>query len=124
MWCLLFFDKYLKYVLSGQKTWDVRPQKLFEKGERIALGNTKTKLIEGFATVSEVKKLTVSEMKKHNDKHLANDFIEKHWKNRKWLYAFVLSNVTRNPNPLPYPRSHGSSKVRLRESVLAGAAKE
>jgi hypothetical protein len=118
MWVLLFVDKLLRLVLEKRKVWDVRSQRLFSAGERIALGSTKTKLIEGYATVSEVKKLTVAEMKQHNDKHLATDFIEKRWNDRPWLYAFVLSEITSNPNPKPYPRSHGSSKVKLEQPSL------
>jgi len=84
-------------------------------GERIALGNTKSKKIEGYATITEIKKMTVPEMKKHIDKHYANDFIDKRWKDREWLYALVLSDVKPNPKQEPYPPSHENSKVRLKE---------
>ncbi len=57
--------------------------------------------------------MSVAKMKKNNDKHFANDFIDNHWKNRKWLYAFVLSEVERNPKKEHYPSSHGNPKVRL-----------
>jgi hypothetical protein len=112
-WCLLTHDKYINLILNGKKIWEVRTQELFEIGERIALGNTKSKLIEGYATVSDIKKMTVPEMKKHNDKHLANDFIDKRWKDRPLLYAFVLSDVEPSLEGKAYPRSNGSPKVRL-----------
>lgn len=113
MWCLLVKGKYLELILKKAKVWKVRSQKLFNAGDRIALGNTGTRLIEGFATVAEVKKLTTSEMKKYNDKHLANDFIEERWNDRPWLYAYVLSDVIRHPTQVRYPRSYGGSKVDL-----------
>jgi len=70
-WCLLIKDKYIKLILSGKKTWEIRTKKLFKTGERIALGNTKTKNIEGYATITEIKEMTVQELKKHNDSHQA-----------------------------------------------------
>jgi hypothetical protein len=112
-WCLLIKDKFIKLILDGKKIWEIRTQKLFKTGERIALGSTKTKNIEAYATIAEIKKMTVPEMKKHNDKHYANDFIDKLWKDREKLYAFVFSDVKRNPNPKPYPPSTGNPKVKL-----------
>jgi hypothetical protein len=121
MWCHLIHDKYVKLILNGQKTWEIRTQKLFNQGERIALGNTGTKLVEGYATVSEVKKMTVPEMMRHNEKHFANDFILQRWSDREWLYAFVLSEVTVNPFGVPYPHSYGSPKVRLKTEPFVNA---
>ncbi len=62
-WCLLLHDEYIHLILEGKKTWEIRTQPLFEIGERIALGNTKTKQIEGYATIADIKKKTVPEMK-------------------------------------------------------------
>jgi hypothetical protein len=86
------------------------------KGERIALGNIKSKNVEEYVTIAEIKKKTVPEMKGHNDKHFANDFINKRWKDREHLYALVLRDVEREPNPYRYLPSHGNPKVRLKES--------
>ena len=86
-WWMLINDGHLKLILSQKKIWEVRTQELFKIGERIALGNTDSKKIEGYATVADVKKMAVTEMKKHNDKHHANDFIDQRWKDREWLYA-------------------------------------
>lgn len=121
MWCLLVHDKYVKLLLSQRKVWEIRTQKLFKEGEKIAIGNTKTKLVEGYAVVSDIKKMTVPEMLKYNDQHFANDFIIERWGNREALYAFVLSNVTENTFKRPYPPSHGSPKVLLKEDLLINA---
>lgn len=112
-WCLLNQEKYLNLILRKKKTWEVRTQQLFKIGERIALGNTKTRQIEGYATIKDVKKMSVAEILKHNGKHHASDFIDKRWKNRKWLYVFVLSKVEANAKKEAYPPSHGNPKVRL-----------
>jgi hypothetical protein len=118
MWCLLIHNEFINLIFSGKKTWEVRTQKLFKEGERIALGNTKTKLVEGYADISEVKKLTVQEMKRHNDQHFGNDFISERWSDRDWLYAFVLANAKRSYGYERYPRSNGSPKVRLKYPLL------
>ena len=57
-WCLLIHDKYIKLILDEKKVWEVRTQELFGKGDRIALGNTASKLIEGYATVADAFVLT------------------------------------------------------------------
>ena len=113
-WCLLIHGKYVELILAGKKTWEVRPLSLFKKGERIALGNTDSKCVVAYATVCKIKKMTVAEMKQHNDKHFANEFIDKHWKDRPFVYAHVLAEVEPLNQKLTYPRSYGSPKVRLR----------
>jgi hypothetical protein len=117
-WCLLIHDKYIRLILDRKKVWEVRTQRLFEIGERIALGNTKTKLIEGYATVSDIKKMSVAEMKQYNEKHLASDFIDGYVSKRKkpveHLYAFVLTDVVANVKVKAYTPSNGFPKVRLR----------
>ncbi len=113
----MIHDKYIKLILDGKKVWEVRTQQLFKIGERIALGNSKTKLIEGYATVSDIKKKSVAEMKQYNDKHLASDFIDDYVSKRKkpvkHLYALVLIDVINNCERKAYPRSNGYPKVRL-----------
>lgn len=112
-WCLLIHHKYIKPILEKKKIWEVRTQPLFVVGERIGLGDTTSRLVEGYACIVAIKKMTVKEMMKHNDEHFANDYIEKQWKNREWLYALVLSKVESNTQEEAYPTSHGNPKVRL-----------
>ena len=119
-WCLLIKDKYIKLILDKKKIWEVRSQTFgFKEGERIALGNTGSRMIEGFATISEIKEKTVPEMMKHNDKHFANDYIIDKWKNRPCLHAFVLSKVKRIPvkEQIRYPSSryNQNPKRKLKE---------
>jgi hypothetical protein len=57
--------------------------------------------------------MTIEELKKHNDKHQANDFIEKYvkgrkgQKERKTLFAWVLEDFELEPNPRQYLHSTG-----------------
>jgi hypothetical protein len=75
---------------------------------RVALGNTKTKKHEGYATIIDCKELTVKDLKKFGDKHQANEFIAGYAGERETLFAWVLSDVSVEPNPKPYSFSTGS----------------
>jgi hypothetical protein len=61
--------------------------------------------------------MSVPEILKHNDKHHANDFITKRWKDRKWLYVFALSEIKPNPKKQTYPKSDGNPKGHLRKNA-------
>ncbi len=110
-YCLIIKKKYLNLILDGLKVWEIRTKPLFKEGERIALGYGGIGL--GYATVSAIKKKTVPQMKRYNNKHLANDFIEQRWKDKPNLYALVLTKVEPSSERLTYPRSYGAVKVRL-----------
>ncbi|MCW3998925.1 MAG: ASCH domain-containing protein [Candidatus Bathyarchaeota archaeon] len=110
-YCLIIKKKYLNLILDGLKVWEIRTKPLFQEGDRIALGYGGVVL--GYATVSEIKKKTVLQMKRYNNKHLANDFIEQRWRDKPYLYALVLTKVEPSSDRLTYPRSYGSVKVRL-----------
>ena len=110
--CLKINDKWANLILSGRKTWEIRRTNTKIRG-RIALGNTKTLCCVGYATLIDSVEMTVEELKKHNDKHQANDFIEKYaqgrkgQKRRKKLFAWVLKDVVKT-KPKRYSHSTGS----------------
>lgn len=52
--------------------------------------------------------MTDQELKKHNDKHQANAFIDKYAKGKKTLFAWVLEDIEAEANPKPYSFSTGS----------------
>lgn len=107
MKCLKIDDKWIKLILSGKKTLEIR-RKNTNIRERIALGNTKTKNYEGYATITDSIKMTVQELRNYNDKHQANDFIAKYAKGRNTLFAWVLEDIEIEPKPKPYSFSTGS----------------
>jgi hypothetical protein len=55
-------------ILSGNKTLEIRRTNTKIR-ERIALGNTKTKRVVGYATIVDSVEMKVVELKKHNNKH-------------------------------------------------------
>jgi len=107
MKCLKIKDKWIELILSGQKTWEIRRTNTNIRG-RIALGNTKTKQVEGYADLIDSFEMTVKELKKHNDKHRANEFPEGYAKETKTLFVWVLKDVEKELEPYPYSFSTGS----------------
>jgi hypothetical protein len=62
MKCLKIDDKGLKLILAGKKTWEIKNTPTNYRG-KIALGNTKTKNYEGYATIIDCKEFTVKDLK-------------------------------------------------------------
>lgn len=63
MKCLKIGEKWIKLILAGKKTWEIRCTTTNLR-ERIALGNTKTKNYEGYATITDCLELSVEDLKK------------------------------------------------------------
>ena len=113
MRCLKIHDKWIKLILNESKTWEIRRTNTKIR-ERIALGNMKTKCVEGYCTIVGSKEMTVEDLKKHNDEHQANYFIDEYAKGRKTLFIWVFEDVEVEPNPKPYSYSTGLwCKVRV-----------
>jgi hypothetical protein len=100
-------DKWLKLILAGRKTWEIRRTPTNFRG-RVALGNTKSKNCEGYATITDCKEFSVRDLKKFGDKHQVNEFINGYAGDRETLFAWVLLDVSSEPNPRPYSYSTGS----------------
>ena len=58
-------------------------------------------------TVDSVE-MTLEELKEHNDKHQANDFLDKYANGREWLFAWILQDVKVEQKPKPYSHTTGS----------------
>ncbi len=99
--------KWLRLILAGKKIWEIRRTQTNFRG-RIALGNTKSKKFEGYATIIDCREYTVTDLKKFGDKHQANEFIDKYADKRETLFAWVLMDNAIEPKPKPYSYSTGS----------------
>ena len=100
-------DKWLRMILSGKKTMEVRSQNFNIVGLKIGLGNSRTWNVEGYATVTEKIKIPFSEIMNYQNEHLATlqDFKELGYDKKEFLYGYRLTNVTRESNPFPYPKN-------------------
>ena len=109
--CLKIDDKWVNLILSGSKIWEIRRTNTKIR-ERIALGNTKTRCYVGYATLIDSREMSIEELKKHNDEHQANDFIDRYakgrkgQKERKTLFVWVLKDVIKT-KPKRYSPSTG-----------------
>jgi hypothetical protein len=92
MRCLKIDEKWVNLILNGSKTWEIR-RKNTNIREQIALGNTKTMRVVGYAKIVDSVEKTVADLKKYNDKHQANDFLEKYADGRETLFAWVLEDI-------------------------------
>ena len=93
--------------MNGSKTWEIRRTNTTIR-EKIALGNKEIKRVVGYAKIVDSIERSVDDLKKHNDKHQANDFIDAYANGREILFAWVLEDVALEPNPKPYSYSTGS----------------
>ena len=75
--------------------------------QRIALGNSNSGLVEGYATVKAIIPFSFSEITKYETQHRATEWLKEHLNGRKTLYGFVLFNVKKEKKPFPYPKSKG-----------------
>ena len=107
MLCLKIDDKWVNLILNGNKSWEIRRRNTKIR-ERIALGNTKIKCCVGYARIVDSIEMTVEELKKYNDKHQANGFLDNYARGRKILFAWVLEEVEVEAKPESYSHSTGS----------------
>lgn len=107
MKCLKIKAKWINLILNGKKTWEIRRTNTKIR-ERIALGNTNTKQVEGYANLVRSFEMTVKELKKHNHKHRANQFLDEYAREKETLFVWVLSDIKRELEPYSYSYSTGS----------------
>jgi hypothetical protein len=100
-------EKWIRKIFSGEKTMEVRSMRYRVLGQRIALGNSGTGLVEGYGTVQEIVDIPYSKISKYASQHRATEWLRKQYKGRNILYGFVLREVKRKKEPFPYPKSPG-----------------
>jgi len=57
--------RWLQLILNGEKVTEVRSRRLKIKDQRIALGNSDTGRVEGYATGKDLVEFPFSEIAKH-----------------------------------------------------------
>jgi hypothetical protein len=105
--CLKIDEKWVNLILTGRKSWELRRRNTNIR-EQIALGNKEIKRVVGYAKIVDSIEKTLEDLKKHNDKHYANDFIDKYANERKTLFAWVLEDIQIETEPKFYTYSTGS----------------
>jgi hypothetical protein len=107
MRCLKIDEKWVNLILNWSKTWEIRRRNTNIR-EQIALGNKEIKRVVGYAKIVDSVEMTLEELKKHYDKHQANDFLDRYANGRDTLFAWVLEDIEVEITPKPYSYSTGS----------------
>jgi len=97
--------KWLKLILSGQKTMEVQGVYFKIRGQRIALGNSDTGEVEGYATVEDVIKIPYSQIRDYENQHQATAWLARTYEGRDLLYGYILKDTRRERNPFRYAKN-------------------
>lgn len=109
---LVIEEKWLKKILSGEKTWEIRPQRVSRRG-RIALCQKKGPIV-GTAVVGEPVEITVADSDRFFAKHrVPMPEMLAYAKGREKVFAYPLSQVVRLVPPIKYQHPGGGSWVKL-----------
>jgi len=96
---------WIRKILSGEKTMEVRSRRYGVLGQRIALGNSGNRLVEGYATVQEIIKIPLKTIPEHAGRHLATNWLFQRYGNKETLYGYCLTNVSKETKSFWYPKS-------------------
>jgi ASCH domain len=92
---------WIDKIFSGEKTMEVRSMHYKISGQRIALGNSRSGLVEGYCTIQEIMKIPFSKIARYEDKHRAAKWLKKRYIGKDFLYGFILNNVKKEKKPFP-----------------------
>ena len=101
---LIIKDKWIEYILNGDKTWEIRGRRVKFR-ETIYLIKSGSGKIFGQADIVDCKELTLDEFKKSSDKHQIQNTESLPYKR---TYAWILSNVKKYDIPIPYKHPRGA----------------
>ena len=100
-------ERWLDLVLSGQKTWEIRP-KPTRKRERIALAQSQSGELKGDVAVVACEKLTLAQFEAGKSFHCVPAEVREAFR-RKYaqIYAWKLAAPRRYATPVPFPHTAG-----------------
>ena len=84
---------WIRKILSGEKTMEVRSRRYDVLGQRIALGNSGNGLVDGYAFVQEIVEIPLARIPKYESKHIATKWLLQRYGNKGALYGYCLSEV-------------------------------
>jgi hypothetical protein len=96
-------DEWIRKILSGEKTMEVRSRRYDVLGQRIALGNSGNGLVEGYANVKEIIEIPMAKIPNYESKHLATKWLLQRYGNKQALYCYCLTDVKKENKPFEYP---------------------
>lgn len=104
---LIIQKPWIDLILSGEKSWEMRPRSWSHRGPLALIEKGSGKVV-GVATVTDcLPPLTRPEMRQHFSKHQIPDAIYGQ-PDFKWFTPLVLTNVLRLNPPVPYQHKNGA----------------
>jgi predicted transcriptional regulator len=107
MKCLKVKDEFAKLIIEGVKDWEIRTRNTNIRGF-IAIGSTKSKKVIGYAKLVNSFPTSVSNLKRVNHHHRANEFLDAYGQGREELFVWILESPMKEEQPYPYSFSTGS----------------
>ncbi len=101
---LIVREPYASLIVDGKKTWEIRKSPTRVRGPIGII--SRGRLIGEVELVDVLGPFSVTELKAHEAKHKAGDFLEAYAQGRP-LWAWVLKNPRRYETPLPVPPRKG-----------------
>jgi hypothetical protein len=103
---LIIKDPWITHILNGDKSWEIRGSRTKIRG-KIGLIKSGTGHIYGTANLVDCQgPFTDLEFKQNRDKHLVSDLGQV--ARYKKVYAWVLKDVQKLPEPIPYNHPRGA----------------
>jgi hypothetical protein len=107
---------WIGLILNGEKTMEVRSQKHDFLNQTIALGNSDTKQVEGYAYCYEIVEIPMRKLDEFEKEHRATEELRKFYKNKNSVYGFRLKKIIAESNPYPYPKN-ASNRFNVERNV-------
>ena len=105
---LIVDTPYIDYILSGEKTWEMRSRNCSIRG-LVALIKKGTKTVVGVVNIVDaIGPLVNDQLRSNTDKHRLTVNQLDDPRIAKWNNAWVLEHARKLPNPIPYKHPSGA----------------
>lgn len=116
-------EPWIGKILSGEKTWEMRPQRTAVRG-LIGLIRQGTNLVVGVARLADcLPALTRANYMEYANRHAIPETILDRVLEKNWVYPWVLDGVRPLPQPVQFRQKSGPVKfIRLEPSAIRDIA--
>ena len=116
--------RWMRLIMAGEKTWELRRQRFNLEGCRIGLACSETKRIWATATVREVFLASLEHLSANFDKHgVSSDWLQMYAGEKTHLVVYTLERVTNLCEPYLYDAPRGCvSLVRATQQMREDVA--
>jgi hypothetical protein len=107
--CLKIHPRWLQLILNGEKEIEIRRRGTEAFNQIIALGNTKTKKVEGYCQIKGAQETSLDWLKTIQYRTMVPDTeLDKYANGKTTLWSWLIRSVIPEPHPYLYEPSAGS----------------